>query len=127
MSVYDVFNRKEKYVLTGYYYPFLPQTPADECYKVQYDIVDARRVSFENVIDNLPSEGARLTIRTKSDWKYKTRGYFRAQDGKFFTVEQVTINPIKQGYEQALRTFKRGVETEYILRLVEFDYDGGTV
>lgn len=127
MGYYDFFNQKERYVMTGEYYPALPRLTTDKGYRVNYDIVDTRRKSVENVIANLPVENAIMTIRTNTQSDYATKSFFKAQDGKWFIILEVTIQPYTEESREALRLFKKGTQTEYVLRLMEYDYDGGAI
>lgn len=126
MGIYNFCNNKEEYVLKGVYLPYLTNITSDYEYPVDYDILDPRRVTFEDVIGNLPTQGARMAIRTKSLAPYATNGYFKAQDGRYFQVVDITINPVKEN-KKSLAVFKKSVQTEYVLRLVEYDYDGGAI
>ena len=127
MGYYDFGNAKEEYVLTGYYYPHLTELPSDERYAVNYDIINPRRVAFQNVIQNIPVQSAEMAIRTNTQLAYMSNAYFQAQDGRFFRISEIVINPVLKAGKSALRIFKKNVQTEYIIRMTEFEYDGGTV
>ena len=126
MGIYNFGANKEHYVLTGYYAPFLPQLPSDEMFRVDYDIVNSRSVTWEDVIANLPVEGARMAIKTKTVLHYEPNAYFKAQDGTWFQIVDVTIDPVKAD-KRALSVFKKSVSTEYTLRLIQIEYNGGVL
>lgn len=114
-------SKKEEFVLSGKYYPRKPVTTADTSFPLSYEIVDARRRYYSQVIQNVVDDGATLAIRTNTPNKYKIKGYISTQDGCFYQITEVTIQPQNDENKEALRLFKTTAQTTYLIRLIEVD------
>lgn len=117
----DFMSKKEEFVLSGKYYPRKPVTTADTSYPLNYEIVDARRNYYAQVVQNVIDDGAMLSIRTNTPNRYKVKGYISTQDGGFWQITEVTVQPQNDENKEALRLFKTTAQTTYLIRLTEVD------
>lgn len=114
-------SQKEEFVLSGKYYPRKPVTTSDTSYPLNYEIVSARRNYYAQVMQNVIDDGAMLSIKTNTPNKYKVKGYILTQDGSFWQITEVTVEPQNGENNEALRLFKTTAQTTFLLRLTEVD------
>lgn len=120
MDFLDYLTEKDEEVLTGIYFNRRPKTAEDEGIEFNYDMVNDRDTSFSTVLQNVKTQRAIMTIKTKAKIKFEINGYIKAQDGGLFQVMGF-IKRIVNDKKLALRYFKETNSTEYTLRLIEVE------
>ena len=135
MSFFENFcATKDDYPQTARYYPKLPKPQkananglneilADNTfYSFTYKNETFKDRSWQAVIPNVMTEGARKSIKTATALKYKSGGFVMTQDGCFYRVEQVLSDDSTDETKETLRLFKKSGSPIFILRLLQVDY-----
>lgn len=138
MNIFEDFCAiKVDYPQNAKYYPKLPKPQKEQpsglvdtlANTVYYDLVYRNETmkdrSWQAVIPNVMTEGARKSIKTPTVLPYKTGGFIQTQDGCFYRIEQILSEDSTEETEESLRLFTCAAERIYILRLLQIDYANG--
>lgn len=112
---------KDDQFMTGYYYERRPVSPEDGRKVFRYSRLDPYTRAFDTELGQMRLDRSTYSLKTKSSLNWKPKGYISTQDGRFFQIVEFSENNQPKGSEEALRLFKRAVQSEYTIRLIEVD------
>lgn len=116
MDMLDLIVPKEGYVFNGTYREKYKDAPS----YFEYDVVDAPRWSFGELINNLIRDESAYVIRTMYPLKWKTNGFVVTQDGRAWRItEKIKHTTTKN--KDSLRIVRENPSTEWVLGMVEAD------
>lgn len=115
----DILNPREKFSAEGTYWDSRPDSVAQSgSKKFNYEFVSPYSKSYRVAFGNMQNfEAGETAIRTNDDVGYKNGGFVMLQDGKLYTIIQITTD-YQAASKQALRFLGVPLGTEFILRMV---------
>lgn len=125
MGILTFLTPKDDEFMTGYYYERRPVSPDDGRTIFQYSRLDPYSKTFDTQIGQMRIDRETYSLKTKTNLKWKVKGYISTQNGNFFQIVEVLANDQPKSAEEVLRLFKCSVQTEYTIRLIKVDNPWG--
>lgn len=124
MDFLDLINPSPDYYFTGYYYSRKPKpSEAPELNReiFHYKQINPYSRTFGVIMGTVRLDEETYAIKTHDDCNFKVKGYISTQDGKMWIIDQILHDEQVPGTEEALRIFKKPVQSEYLMRLLRVD------
>lgn len=121
MDFMDLIVDSADEFLTGYFYKKRPKTQADGRIQFNYRQLDPNSRVFGKVLGEVRADRASYAIRTNDMCGFNIGGYIVTQNGLIWQITEVITNEESKGSNDALRWFKKAVNAECSLRMVQID------
>lgn len=114
----DLLNPRQRFTLTGKYYPERPDGPEVVGQEFNYEYVDPYTKTWRTLFSNIQAGAGETAIRTSDQLSFKEgKGIICLQDGTWYKVVS-KMTDYQSAQKQAFRVLPVPISTEYVIRLV---------
>lgn len=119
MDFIDMIVDSSDEYLTGYYYKRRPKSAEDGRIRFMYKQHNPNSRMFDTVLGNIRADKATYAISTNDDCGFGVGAYIITQNGLIWEIVEVVKNEQAQGCNDGLRWFKKAVDSEINIRMIE--------
>lgn len=117
-DILDIMNPRQRFTLTGKYFPERPDGPDVGGEEFNYEYVDPYTKTWRTLFGNIQAGAGETAIRTDDQLGFKEgKGMVVLQDGTVYLIQQ-KMTDYSSAPKQACRVLPVPIGTEYVLRLV---------
>lgn len=121
MDFIDMIVDTSDEYLTGYYYSRRPKCAEDGRVTFMYKQHNPNSRIFDTVLGNVKADKATYAISTNDDCGFVVGAYIITQNGLIWEIVEVVKNEEVGKKNDALRWFKKAVNAECNIRMIEVD------
>lgn len=121
MDFMDLIVDSADEYLTGYFYKKRPKSQEDGRIKFNYRQLDPNSRVFGKLLGEVRADRASYAIKTNDMCGFNIGGYIVTQNGLIWQITEVITNEESKGSNDALRWFKKAVNAECSVRMVQID------
>lgn len=121
MDFMDLIIDSADEYLTGCFYKKRPKTKEDGCVRFNYKQLDPNSRVFGKILGEVRADRASYAIKTNDMCGFNIGGYIVTQNGLIWQITEVITNEEAKGSNDALRWFKKAVNAECSVRMVQVD------
>lgn len=121
MDFIDLIVDSSDEFLTGHYYNRRPKIVGDGKVTFNYKQFSTHSRVFETILGNVRADKATYAISTNDDCGFSVGAYIRTQNGLIWEIVEVVKNEEAKKNNDALRWFKKAVNAECNIRMIEVD------
>lgn len=121
MDFIDLMVDTSEEYLTGFFYKRRPKNAEDGRISFLYKQLDPNSRVFDTVIGNVRADRATYAIKSNDNCGFNVGGFVITQNGLIWEIVEVIKNEEVKGSNDALRWFKRAINTECSVRMIQVD------
>ena len=121
MDFIDLMVDTSEEYLTGFFYKRRPKNAEDGRISFLYKQLDPNSRVFDTVLGNVRADRATYAIKSNDNCGFNVGGFVITQNGLIWEIVEVIRNEEVKGSNDALRWFKRAVNTECSVRMIQVD------
>ena len=121
MDFIDLIVDSSDEFLTGYFYSRRPKTKEDGRVTFMYKQTSPNSRVFETILGNVRADKATCAISTNDDCGFAVGAYIITQNGLIWEIVEVAKEEETKTNKDALRWFKKAVNAETNIRMIEVD------